>query len=1643
MNLSNFTNLIKKYKYIIIPIIILLALGAGHIIGSNLMNSQSSTLVQSPDHISTNTSGGTLSLLPLDTDSTGVGVSSSLLLAMPSSSELTSDDIKSRINITPAIDFEVTQQTDGFMLKPKSKFIPNKVYSVKLSLPEKNIDESWAFQTRRDFRVVGTLPRPRATKVPINTGIEVTLSHQDIKGFEENFKIEPQVKGRLEYHKTVAVFVPESLQYDTIYTVTVGKGITVNGSKQQLSDDYTFQFQTQSKNEAQERQSYLSFGEVCYNQPSDTAPYLEFSISRDMEQEEIDVTIYKYKDEDSFIKDYKAQYSKNSWADTAVDKLKSIDLKNLDTSYTFRTKPISAEEPYYNTYLPFPKALEEGYYLIAAKSNGIEVRTLLQINDMQVYMTADKRSSLIWINDMINAKAIADASVVLDSQSLGDTDGSGLLITNKKIFGDNSDGTRTIKIARPNHPNFIGILTSYQNDYYSFYNVDNNYDKSTWNYMYIDRSTYQPNDKVNIWGAVKPRNGDGPPQSITLNLYVNEYSENANSATKNILDTKDVSVDKWGTYMGTFDIKNLPSQTYIIEAIIGEKIISQQYFSVYQYKKPQYILKLSPNIRSYFQDESTDIDVGCEFFEGTPVAGVSLSYSLGRADEKSLTLNNAGKGKITSTINHISSSWQPQYVSVQARSNNLEETELYNEDYVWVFPRDVAVDLKPSIMKDKVSLTINTNKIELSKVRSSDYIYDDNGEPLFMGAPIDREIEFTLYEKYWEPKENGQYYDFINKKTVKKYTYNEVNTAVKTFVVKTTDGKAIYDFIIPNYSKDRTYYIKYNTTDSKNRMIDDIYYLYSSYFYDYGENYSLNTDKYQYEQDEKIEMSLNKGNESIDEVSKGSILYLTLQDGIIECWVSTKGQQTKTFRSDYIPNVYLKAIYFDGKSLIQPYDRVISFNHKQKLLSLDVKTDQKSYKPGDTVTANIVAKDINGSPVKAQVNLSVVDEAYFAAYEQYVDTAGELYRSIFDNGLISTFIGYKSPYYTMGGGAEGAEGGDEGGKYRYNFVDSAYFGSVETDAQGRAVTTFKLPDNLTSWRLTYQGITEDLKVGNGKININAKLPFFVRVIANDRFLAGDSPVVLLSGYGTELNPNDKVKYDIILTDNKGASTNLSAEGIGKEQTELKLPKLNTGIYTLRIKGSAGALSDNLQEVLDVRDSLISAPKTTIIGLKKGAGIGDLKSAYADVLFFNRAAADYYQSLISLDSWGTRLDQVLSRKVSGELWKKYFNSDWMYDSDSIDLSPYQMEDGGLALLTYGSSDAELSAKAATLSSSSFDRYRLTNYFSDVINETESTPLQVCASYLGMAALGEPVLLDVQKRIKDVNITIEERLYLALALAEMGDNNGAKAVFSQVTQSYSKTMEPYKYIDMNGNKDDILSLTSKVAVLGYKINVPDGQKYLSYVLNNSTDDILLNFEKLMILEIGLPNTAINGSVTLNIDGKQEKYELKGNTSVKRFLSSQQVKNMKVDDINGDIVAAVTQEVPVIDTSAETSQVANIYREYNGNGGTRITLSKSGIVEITLKVDFDATAPAGYYTLTDTLPAGLHYVEPEEVYYIPYYAAAEGQLVRISVYHKGGERSTTLKYNARASTMGQFTADTAIIRHDESSACGFANRTYITIE
>ena len=73
-----------------------------------------------------------------------------------------------------------------FILKPAEPLEQNKVYYIDIKTKAGDT-VSFAFQTKRDFTVLGSLPDNMSSNVPVDTGIELYFTYPDVENISDYF----------------------------------------------------------------------------------------------------------------------------------------------------------------------------------------------------------------------------------------------------------------------------------------------------------------------------------------------------------------------------------------------------------------------------------------------------------------------------------------------------------------------------------------------------------------------------------------------------------------------------------------------------------------------------------------------------------------------------------------------------------------------------------------------------------------------------------------------------------------------------------------------------------------------------------------------------------------------------------------------------------------------------------------------------------------------------------------------------------------------------------------------------------------------------------------------------------------------------------------------------------------------------------------------------------------------------------------------------------------------------------------------------------------------------------------------------------------------------------------------------------------
>ncbi|ARV58693.1 hypothetical protein BZZ01_08615 [Nostocales cyanobacterium HT-58-2] len=191
-------------------------------------------------------------------------------------------------------------------------------------------------------------------------------------------------------------------------------------------------------------------------------------------------------------------------------------------------------------------------------------------------------------------------------------------------------------------------------------------------------------------------------------------------------------------------------------------------------------------------------------------------------------------------------------------------------------------------------------------------------------------------------------------------------------------------------------------------------------------------------------------------------------------------------------------------------------NLEDKYLKVQVTPVQISLEPGAEQTVQLELKDNQGNPTKGQFTIMVVNEAILqlSGYRppDLVNTvyAEQPISTRFSDNRRNVIVDQQGVVKPKGWGYGGGfSAGAANTRVRTDFQALAYYnGSVITDATGKAQVTFKLPDDLTTWRVMAIATDGNLRFGNSEATFittkplvtNAILPQFAR--PGDRILAG-------------------------------------------------------------------------------------------------------------------------------------------------------------------------------------------------------------------------------------------------------------------------------------------------------------------------------------------------------------------------------------------------------------------------------------------------------------------------------------------------------------------------------------------------------------
>ncbi|MEK7615527.1 MAG: Ig-like domain-containing protein, partial [Patescibacteria group bacterium] len=354
-------------------------------------------------------------LTPESQDSLGVDPKTTFVLE--SKETLNMDFVKQQLKITPEVSFDLKQIDDHHVRVTFNKALDaGKVVRFLLNSeitdPTGTTQErpyAWAFQVKNAFHIVSSIPGNKTANVPLDTGIEVVFTHENVsvKDFEAAFSITPAVKGHVEKNRRSLVFVPEKLQPGTLYTVKIASSLHPQDSKETLGEERVIQFETDNFL----RQSSLQVFERMVTvdptaKPSFMFGYQNYYDPGAMQGHDLSVNVYRFPSYDVFRKTF-VQSGIDSWRVNRSYK-EYVPVSSLTSVGTFTPQIVGTD---YSTVAEIPVPLQEGYYGALISENGQEAWLFIQSVSLSTTVVDADATSMVWAHDLQTKKPLANAMV--------------------------------------------------------------------------------------------------------------------------------------------------------------------------------------------------------------------------------------------------------------------------------------------------------------------------------------------------------------------------------------------------------------------------------------------------------------------------------------------------------------------------------------------------------------------------------------------------------------------------------------------------------------------------------------------------------------------------------------------------------------------------------------------------------------------------------------------------------------------------------------------------------------------------------------------------------------------------------------------------------------------------------------------------------------------------------------------------------------------------------------------------------------------------------------------------------------------------------------------------------------------------------
>ncbi|MDR3555717.1 MAG: MG2 domain-containing protein [Syntrophobacteraceae bacterium] len=452
--------------------------------------------------------------------------------------------------------------------------------------------------------------------------------------------------------------------------------------------------------------------------------------------------------------------------------------------------------------------------------------------------------------------------------------------------------------------------------------------------------------------------------------------------------------------------------------------------------------------------------------------------------------------------------------------------------------------------------------------------------------------------------------------------------------------------------------------------------------------------------------------------------------GVLDRFVKTLARSAEVIefpvKPDYLPGFYVSVVVMSprvekplgpaGEDLGKPSFRLgyarLEVKDRYKEIEVKCTSDKEVYKPRDTVKLQFQARVRNLSPGESappmEIAVAVLDESVFDLLRQK-DKAFDPYDGFYklsdldlvNYNLLMQLVG-REKLEKKGGAPSASAGFDLGMRSLFKFV-SYWNPSIRLDGEGKASVEFKVPDNLTGWRVLAMAVTPGDRMGLGETSFKVNQKTEIRPVLPNQVLDGDS---FEAGFSV-MNRTDKSRNIEVSITAEGPVGSVGSTKTSVTQT-IACEPYKRSVVRLAVKASGKGeiiftvrAGDNLDHdglrqklaVLPLRDRRVSAAygslrsghASQVIEFPKEMrpGSGLLTAGFSPSILGGLEGPFDYMKVYPFECWEQKISRAVMAGAAQSL-APYFSSSFSWknapaEADRIlaTASEFQAPNGGMA------------------------------------------------------------------------------------------------------------------------------------------------------------------------------------------------------------------------------------------------------------------------------------------------------------------------------------------------------------------------------